>query len=372
MPDANLLPDQKEQEAIATSERPAQPKQQGGFPFEPPPPDLSWMKVPTERPPKPKFGPGGFTLRMADVGSYGYVPDHWPYQNDTPRGAWPAPGERRGLPAPYTIYEKREVWADNVADLYELAIQERWVPATEIAWTTIEPLPEHIELAFDQLCTNISEQQWTAVQVLSGWLKEISYGFHEVKLFLATQIFDEARHVEAFRKRALSNGGGLGVQEPGFLNRAIHAAFKFTELVIYINIVRASFLITLCEWGERLARSQADRQLFEYTARDLRRHLAYGIEHVKYYLHTHDESRSHIHIWLNRAEVMLAADLGRDKAMREALILLLGDTIQEGKARLKELRQAQFQRYLDTLRAATVYDREEKVLPVLREAIDNP
>ena len=50
-----------------------------------------------------------------------------------------------------------------------------------------------------------------------GWLKDISYGYHEVKLYLATQAFDHARHVEAFRKRALANGGGLGRAGAGLL-----------------------------------------------------------------------------------------------------------------------------------------------------------
>ena len=35
--------------------------------------------------------------------------------------------------------------------------------------------------------------------------------FAEVALFLATQVNDEARHIEAFTKRALANGGGLQV-----------------------------------------------------------------------------------------------------------------------------------------------------------------
>ena len=96
-----------------------------------------------------------------------------------------------------------------------------------------------------------------------GRLKDISYGYHEVKLYLATQAFDHARHVEAFRKRALANGGGLGVQSPGFFNRTVYASFKFTELVIYMNIIRTSFLLALCEQGDKIGRSQADRELFD-------------------------------------------------------------------------------------------------------------
>ncbi len=341
--------------------------------FVPPPLNMAWAKAPTERPPRPKdIGPEGFTLRLADQGSYGWAPDHWPYQNDTPRGAWPAALANRGLLAPYTIYEKHEVWADCAADLYELAIRERWIPATQISWGSIEPLPDHIEASLDQLYTNISEQQYNSNQVLMGWLKDISYGYHEVKLYLSTQVFDQARHVEAFRKRALSNGGGLGVQAPGFMHRTVYSAFKFTEFVCYVNILRASLLLGLAEWGDRIGRSQADRQLFENTANDLRRHMTYGVDHLKFYIRHDEANLERVHTWLNRGEAMLAADLRRDKPLREALILALGDSVQEGKERLKELRQHQLQKYLRTLEAASVYDRKERLIPAFQEVIESP
>jgi translation elongation factor EF-1beta len=334
----------------------------------PPNLDMSWAKVPTERPPRPKIGDEGLTLRLADAGTYGIAPDHWPYENDMPRGAYPT--RDTSLPAPYTIYEKHDVWAENSADLYELAIKERWKPATEISWNSIEALPEHTELALDQIFSNISEQQYNSMQVMGGWFQDISYGFHEVKLYLATQVFDQARHVEAFRKRALSNGGGLGVQTPSFFNRAVYAAFKFSEYVTYVNIIRTSFLLALCEQSDKLARSQADRQLFDNTANDLRRHLAFGIEHLKYYAQQRPDKRHNIHAWLDRGEMMMAADLKRDTPLREAFILAMGDTIVEGKEQLKALREAQLTKYLRTLEAATVPGRQ--ILQTLREAIETP
>ena len=338
-----------------------------------PPLNMAWANVPTERPPRPKdLGPDGFTLKLADAGSYAWAPDHWPYQNDTPRGAWPAAESNRGLAAPYTIYNKDEVWADNAADLYELAIRERWIPATEIAWDSIAPLAEHTEAALDQIFTNISEVQYNSNQVLMGWFKDISYGYHEVKLFLSTQVFDQARHVEAFRKRALSNGGGLGVQAPGFMNRTVYAAFKFTELVCYVNLLRASFFLALCERSDKIGRSQADRQLFDGMASDLRRHLAYGMEHVKYYIRHDEANYDRVQIWLSRGEAMFAADLQRDTALREAHILALGDSVQEGKRALCELREAQLQKYLKTLEAASIYDRAERLVPAFKDVIENP
>lgn len=332
--------------------------------------DMSWARVPTERPPKPKIGAEGFTLRLADAGAYAWVPDHWPYENDTPRGSYPSTDT--GLPAPYTIYDKSEVWADNAADLYELAIKEQWKPATQISWGSIEPLAEHVEASIDQIVSNFSEQQYNSAQVLMGWMKEISYGFHEVKLYLSTQVFDQARHVEAFRKRALANGGGLGVQSPGFFNRTVYASFKFTELTVYMNIIRSSFLLALCE-NRKVTRSQADRQLFDLAANDLRRHMAYGIEHLRHYLLVGDEQkRRNVKTWLERGEIMMAADLKRDKPLREALILALGDTVAQGKVALKELRQAQLRKYLLALEAGTYRGHEAHLTDSIREAIDNP
>jgi hypothetical protein len=69
---------------------------------------------------------------------------------------------------------------------------------------------------------------------------------------------------------------------------------------------------------------------------------------------------------------MLAADLRRDTALREAYILALGDSIEQGKQRLRELREAQLQKYLRTLEAATVYNHEEKLAPAFRDVIENP
>ena len=280
-------------------------------------------------------------------------------------------GANRGLPAPYTIFDKHEVWADNAADLYELGIRERWIPATEVAWGSIEPLDEHVEAALDQVFTNISEAQYNSNQMLLGWLQEISYGYHEVKLYLSTQVFDQARHIEAFRKRALANGGGLGVQMPGFMNRTVYSSFKFTELVTYINILRGSFYLALAE-NEHLPKSEADRQLFNGMANDLQRHLAYGVDHLKHYVRHDDTNRHHVNTWLARGEAMMAADLARDKPLREALILALGETVKEGKERLKELRQAQLKKYLQTLEAASVYKHDENLVPAFQRVIEQP
>lgn len=53
---------------------------------------------------------------------------------------------------------------------------------------------------------------WAEIEFLAGdfpakWLYRIPADFFEIKAFLSTQIMDEARHLEVFRKRALAGGG---------------------------------------------------------------------------------------------------------------------------------------------------------------------
>src|SRR3990170_2212204 len=161
--------------------------------------DLSWMRVPTEWGIRARVTKKGLTIGALNVGTYGDIPDEWPYQTEMPRGAYPI----SGVPAMgYSIYEKAELWAENVADLYEEAIQRRWRPATDIPWASVETLPDEVERAMCQVCTYLCEKALLAGDVVGKWLPEMSYGYHEVKLYLATAEFDAARQFEVFRKRA--------------------------------------------------------------------------------------------------------------------------------------------------------------------------
>jgi hypothetical protein len=334
-------------------------------------PDLRWMDVPTERGRLAPIWETGLELAAVEQGTYGIVPDYWHLENDTPRGAYLPPGAGN-LPASYTIYKKSEVWADNAALLYEEAIRNHWVSATAIPWDTIQPLPQHTELAIGQVCTTWSEHSHLGLEAVSRWLEEISYGFHEVKLFLATCCFDFGRQTEAFRKRALSNGGGLGVQTPGVLNRAVYSAMKFNEMVAILMVLRGSFQITLWEkYGDLLARSEADRKLIEYSTRDLKRHLEYAIEHFKLFLALEPQRRNQVHAWLNRGEVAMASEWRRNKAYNEALMMLLDEDPRAAKTKLRAIWRRQIEDYEANLARANL--REHKVNDILvSQAVETP
>lgn len=331
---------------------------------EKPVPDFPWMRVPTQRPAKPAIGPQGLRIRDIDQGSYGYVPDVWPYKNDMPRGAFPS-----GVPtleASYSLYEKADVWSENAADLYEDAIRDRWSSALDVPWGELQPYPEIAERAICQILTELSEAQLVSLQTFSGWLERISYGYYEVKSFLATQIYDSGRHHEAFRKRALANGGGLGLQSTGIYHRAITSSMRLTELIIAQNIVRSLYQVVVLEKLRGAANNEADRTLYSLIIRDLWRHIDYGTGHVDFYLKAHPEQHEQVHIWLGRAETLLAADVRLDVPFNEALILLLGNTVAEGRRQLEQVRRDFVAAYLHRLYEAGVYSRIERLTPELK------
>ena len=336
--------------------------------------DLSWMHVPTEWGIRARPGKKGLTVSALNIGSYGDIPDEWPYQTEMPRGAYPIPG----VPAMgYSIYKKVELWADNAADLYEEAVQRRWRPATDIPWDTLEPLPDEIERSLCQLCTYFCEKALLAGDVVGRWLPEMSYGYHEIKLYLSTAEFDAARQFEVFRKRALSNGGGMGLQSPGYFHRAIIDTRVWTETSVVLHILSHSFLIGLYQVGEYVAHNEAESLIFRLSMQDVSRQIAYGVQHLKQFLLRKQDKREEVHSYLNKAEAVMVFDEERDTPLREALIILLGgglakEQILDGVRKLEYFKRRWLRDYVARLAAAGLPERRERLHPLLKKYLEEP
>ncbi len=319
------------------------------------PRDFSWMKVPTEwgiraRASDPALG---LTIGDLNVGTYGDIPDVWTNRTEIARGSYPNPvNEDMG----YTIFEKAVVWADCCVPLYEVAIRDRWVSATDLNWASLEPLPSDIEKAVCQFMTEHSERAYFTGALWSGWLPEISYGYLELKLFLSTIIYDLARHSEAFRKRALSNGGGLGLQAPTDFSRVAQESRSFIELAA-ILFVQDSMLYTLFSQGDQFAQNQLERDLYRLVAQDRSRMLEYHIERLKHFLFKVPERREEQNLYFAKAEARMVKDWN-DPAVSEPLALLLGgsrDKMDAGRAKLRGLRKLQVENYQADLAKATFF-----------------
>ena len=311
---------------------------------------LAWARPSTELGVKAIPGVNGLGMPDINIGTYGHVPDVWPYENDTPLGSHPTPGSY--APGSYSVYQKSEIWAEGVDHLYEEAIRGHWAPATVIDWKSLEEQPEDIERAICQVCTLFAQHGLVEAKVIGMWEEKIAYGFHDVKIYLGTQIFDAGRKTEVLRKRALANGGGLGQQGLGTLYRAWFGALKATEMLVAIDVVYKVYEVETFELLAEKAPLAVDRDIFARLAKDSNRALAYGVRHLKYYVQNHPNAREFLTHYLNRAEGALSDELHHSKSENDSLAIILGggvENIEAGRVKVQTLREGQLRKYLEIL-----------------------
>jgi hypothetical protein len=293
-----------------------------------PEPSFDWMGLSNQWGVRVKPDEHGLRLGDLNVGIYGEVPEYWEDQTRRPRGALPRPGVP---PLPYNLRAKHQMWADCAADLYEEGIQRRWIPATEVPWHSLEPLPDEVERAVCQVATELMQYANTEIEIITYWQDQMSYGYYEVKQFLATATFDCARHIEALRKRALSNGGGLGLESRGAVNRMIlESRGGWTESVAYLYLLRGTFTMQLLRCLLIHAHNDAERFIYSHMIQDHARHLTYGYDHLKYSI-THQEGQAGImQTLLTIGEAMMGAELN-DKVLRSAMAIIIGGGVEGGR-----------------------------------------
>lgn len=341
-----------EASAARATERAASADADGADAPEIAPPSLAWMHSTLQWGTRALPTKNGLTVDALNIGVYGDVPDFWDDQTRKPRGAYPVPGV---APLGFEVREKRELWADNAADLYEEAIQRRWAPATDIPWRAIKPLPDDVEAAMCQLCTELSHYASVEIEVIGGWQQKLSYGYHEVKLFLASQMFDNARHFEAFRKRALSNGGGLGLESKGEVNRMLlESTGGWPETVLMLHILRGAFTFTLYRYGELYAHNPAEKVLFARCIQDKARHIAYGLAHLRYAVAHNIDKPIVFNRLMNIAERVFEREL-QDPVLKEALAVIFGGGIEGAQAGMRRFERMmgdfarQYLAYMDAI-----------------------
>ena len=332
-----------------------------------------FIRTRSEKGVRARPGTNGLGTPEINIGRYGQAPDRWPYENDTPLGSHPDP--RSYMPGSYHIFDKAEIWAEGVDQLYEEAIRNRWIPATDLDWNNgLQELPEEIERSVCQLATIYSSHGLAEQKIISKWFEPISYGYHDVKLFLGTQVYDAGHKVEAFRKRALANGGGLGQAPFGVLYRAWYGALKFSELMVHLDVLYKSYEVSLFEVAGEVARTDVERKLYELVLRDSRRHLEYGKRHLLWYMQHKPDARAHIGQWLARAENGLSQELRHSHGEKEALVVLFSDGLERlsvGVERLRQVREKQLRDYLTILDAAGI-DRLPTLNPGLQVLTEDP
>jgi hypothetical protein len=337
---------------------------------EKPPIDLSWLDIDQTWGMHAKPGKRGLTLDEINIGPYG------PPEEDSQELTYRARGaaKREGVPRiGYYLDKKADVWSQNATLLYEEAVQRQWSSATDIPWETLEPLPDEIERAMCQLCTFLTEVEFIAGDTPGQWLPRISNEHFETKLFLCSQIVDEARHLDVFRKRALANGGGLLSASPTSSLRTIINARDFTEMSTIMHVQAEGFVQSMFRMGELIAKNEAEKRMFRLCAQDESRHLGFGVMHLKYVLENEPWRREEIHSYLDESENADPETGTFGINVAEALIVLLGGgrhNTDEGFNKFMALRKRQVQEYLHRLTVAGMDDRYDRMDPMMKMALE--
>ncbi len=262
------------------------------------------------------------------VRPYGDVPEVADWLSFAPRGSVRDP-YRADMPVvdDYTVTDSRELWAENVVTLYEEAKARQWNATRDIEWNELEKLPDDLEKATCQLCTFLTEVEFVAGDFPAKWMVRIPQDFLEVKSFLVTQMMDEARHQEVFRKRAIA-GGGLRHSSPGFewALKAILDAPTHTMGTFLLNLLGEGLVLSVFRSGEMIAKTHVDKEIFRRCLQDEARHVSYGVMQLKWYLDHHSnraKALEELHRFADVGEQVILTAF-TEAALVEPLAVLLG------------------------------------------------
>jgi hypothetical protein len=331
--------------------------------------ELSWMAAAPERVPcRPQNDRRGLTFRDLDVGVYGFssMPELVRENRSfAPRGAALPPG----LPdLQAEVNRKSEVWAYNVEGYYEEAMSRQWNATTDIPWAELATaeLPEPIGKAYAQLLTFLTEVEMIATDVPAKWLGRLNADFFEVKNFIATQVMDEARHTEVFRKRALSTGYGLmrASQHNEHNLKFLREADTFAEASLTLHLQAEGMVLTMFRFSEYIAPTEADKKMFRLVMQDEARHVGYGMQHLKWVMDHAPEKREVIHRHLDEAENFIFG-AGYATEVIEPFIILSGkgmkkENIREGVRITNAFQLKQIEEYFERLAKCGLPERRER------------
>jgi len=332
---------------------------------------LEWFGVDAARlQARPADPARGLTYEDCNVGPYGYdsIPELVRNRNSmASRGSVLVPK----LPdLGYTINRKSDVWSDNVCALYEEAKARRWAPAVDVPWSELlapgAPADDLREAASAQLCTLLEEVALVAMEAPARWVFVINQEFLELKSFLCVQMFDEARHVEVCRKRALVSGRGLGrasVPAEQALKELLSAE-TYPEASLATNLLLGSFALAMYRALAALARTRADRLLATLSMQDVARSVAYGVGHARYHLSHQPEKSAVLNEYLDRTEHTVVGIAGSAEWLEPLVLLAAGSREPAALARGSSFARRWFAgavaEYLERCRAAGLGDRSTR------------
>ena len=249
-----------------------------------------------------------------------------PHTGFAPRGALVEPG---GPPYPVTLTQRDQALPPETRQLYDQAVAAQW-DASELAWDRVRPLPPALERALVQVMTFLAENELSALYVPSKFVARLHPAFAETAMFLATQLMDEARHIDVFLRRA---GGARGVSSVTTA-RSLLALLQledFTEAAFLLSVLGEGTFLDLLRFVEAHAPDEVTADLARRARADEARHVRFGIAHVRHALATDPGAASRLEAAVRRRSAALHGVDGVPAPIQDALTILAAGGDEPGR-----------------------------------------
>jgi hypothetical protein len=234
-----------------------------------------------------------------------------------------------GGPAPsFGLAARDVVWTDRAPRLYAQAAAAQWDPATAVDWEQPLAHDDAIERAIVQVMAYLVENEEAALVVPARFLGQVHPHFREVQQVLAVTVADEARHVEAFTRRAqlrfgtaalagtLSTAGGRAslqtlLDEPDFATSAF-----------LLSVMGEGTFVSLLGFLERHAPDPVTARVAQLSRQDEARHVAFALGHLASHAAAEPDLRGRLARAAERRHDALRTTAGLNEEVFDALVLL--------------------------------------------------
>jgi TusA-related sulfurtransferase len=231
----------------------------------------------------------------------------------------------------WPLSSRDPLWSDKLASLTDRAARSQWDATSDIPWEAAEGLKPEIERAVSQVMTYIAQNEYAAYYVPARYLANVNPGYVEVLMWLASHVHDEARHVEVFTKRAVL--GGYRAHALSATDLSLHTLLEehdFTAAALLLNVLGEGTFLDLLFFVATHAPDAATATAARLAHRDERRHVQFGISHIRQRLEQDDDQRALLVAAVEARAAKLVDLDGLSPIVGESLVVMSAPSLRPG------------------------------------------
>lgn len=233
--------------------------------------------------------------------------------------------EAGGPPLDVAWVDRDMVWADVAPRLFARANANQWDPEKIVDWDgDHQELPEEIENAVVQIMTYLVENEHAALMIPARMLATLHPHYREVMQLLASQVADEARHVEIFTKRALLHRDemGLSTVEGRASLQTLLDEPDFTLASFLLSVLGEGTFVDLLSFLNEHAPDPITATVTRLAGRDEARHVAFGVSHTAHIVTSDPAFLGRLRGAVERRHDALRDTAGLNQRVYDGLVLL--------------------------------------------------